>query len=404
MLTELHIENLGVIERVELTLGGGLTAVTGETGAGKTMLVEAIELLVGGRADSSMVRHGAAEARIDGRFVTADGDERVLTRVIPADGRSRAYVDGRLATVASLAEVAADIVDLHGQHAHQSLLSTATQRSALDEFGGVDLGPLRAAAGAAHRDRRRAGSARRRRASPSREIDLLRFQVDELDAAAVDDADEDTALDTEETRAGRRDRASRSSGGSGRRTRDDDGERDDSSGERRSARSTDGRPFAEHASRLRDLLAELDDVVADIRSDGESIEEAPERLAEIRERRQLLKNLRRKYGDDLAVGDGVPRRGGRPTPRARALRPASRASSTSSARWHWPSSGPQPRPSADGVARRARSSRRPSKPNCIGWPCRMLRSPSRSAITPTITPATGCSSCWRPIPGHLCCR
>ena len=145
MLTELHIENLGVIESVELTLGGGLTTVTGETGAGKTMLVEAIELLVGGRADSSMVRYGANEARIDGRFVTADGVERVLSRVIPAEGRSRAYLDGRLATVASLADVAADIVDLHGQHSHQSLLSMATQRSALDEFGHIDLGPLRAA-------------------------------------------------------------------------------------------------------------------------------------------------------------------------------------------------------------------------------------------------------------------
>ncbi len=102
MLTELHIENLGVIERVELVLGPGLTAVTGETGAGKTMVVEAIELLVGGRADSTMVRHGASEARIDGRLVRSDGSETVLTRVVPADGRSRAYVDGRLATVASL--------------------------------------------------------------------------------------------------------------------------------------------------------------------------------------------------------------------------------------------------------------------------------------------------------------
>jgi DNA repair protein RecN (Recombination protein N) len=103
VLTELHIENLGVIERVELVLGPGLTAVTGETGAGKTMVVEAIELLVGGRADSTIVRHGAAEARIDGRLVRSDGSETVLTRVVPADGRSRAYVDGRLATVASLA-------------------------------------------------------------------------------------------------------------------------------------------------------------------------------------------------------------------------------------------------------------------------------------------------------------
>ena len=94
MLTELHIEALGVIERLDLTLGTGMTAVTGETGAGKTMLVEALELLVGGRADSGIVRPGAIEARIDGRFVLGD-EEVVLTRVVPADGRSRAYVDGR---------------------------------------------------------------------------------------------------------------------------------------------------------------------------------------------------------------------------------------------------------------------------------------------------------------------
>ena len=87
MLTELHIENLGVIERASLVLGGAMTVLTGETGAGKTMLVEAIELLVGGRADATMVRAGADEARIDGRIevATATGsDEIVLTRVIPA--------------------------------------------------------------------------------------------------------------------------------------------------------------------------------------------------------------------------------------------------------------------------------------------------------------------------------
>ena len=87
VLTELHIENLGVIERVTLVIGPGLTAVTGETGAGKTMLVEALELLVGGRADVSIVRVGATEARVDGRF-DRDGDELVLSRVIPVDGRS----------------------------------------------------------------------------------------------------------------------------------------------------------------------------------------------------------------------------------------------------------------------------------------------------------------------------
>ncbi len=298
MLTELHIENLGVIDHVELTFSTGLTAVTGETGAGKTMLVEAIELLVGGRADASMVRHGADEARVDGRFVTADGIERVLTRVVPAEGRSRAYLDGRLATVAALAEVAADIVDLHGQHAHQSLLSTATQRAALDDFGDVDLGPLRAArARLTEFDAELAALGGDERAR-AREMDLLRFQVDELDAAAVVDPAEDNVLDAEETvladATAHREAASAAVSALG----DDGGARDSLSN---ALGAIDARaPFADQASRLRDLLAELDDLVAGIRIDGESIDESPARLAEIRERRQLLKNLRRKYGDDVA--------------------------------------------------------------------------------------------------------
>jgi DNA repair protein RecN (Recombination protein N) len=299
MLTELHIENLGVIERIELTLGPGLTAMTGETGAGKTMLVEAIELLVGGRADASMVRHGAAEARIDGRFVTVDGDERVLTRVIPAEGRSRAYLDGRLATVASLAEVAADIVDLHGQHAHQSLLSTATQRAALDEFGDVDLGPLRSArARLTEIDAELAALGGDER-SRAREIDLLRFQVDELDTAAVVDAGEDVALDAEETVLADATAHREAAAAAVSALADDGGARD---GLASALGALDGRaPFAEQASRIRDLLAELDDVIAEVRAGGESIDEAPQRLTEIRERRQTLKNLCRKYGDDLAA-------------------------------------------------------------------------------------------------------
>jgi DNA repair protein RecN (Recombination protein N) len=127
MLTELHIENLGVIASLDVVLGPGLTVVTGETGAGKTMLIEAISLLVGERADPSIVRPGAVEARVEGRFVVGD-DEVVLARVVPADGRSRAYVNGRLATVANLAEHAERLVDIHGQHAHQSLLSLNRRR------------------------------------------------------------------------------------------------------------------------------------------------------------------------------------------------------------------------------------------------------------------------------------
>src|ERR1700736_5360818 len=102
MLVELRVRNLGVIDDLTLLLGPGMTAITGETGAGKTLVVEAIELLVGGRAEGFLVRPGASEATVDGRFVTGgvDGDdpdqEVVISRVVPADGRSRAYLDGRM--------------------------------------------------------------------------------------------------------------------------------------------------------------------------------------------------------------------------------------------------------------------------------------------------------------------
>ena len=303
MLTELHIENLGVIERVELVLGPGLTAVTGETGAGKTMIVEAIELLVGGRADATMVRAGAAEARVDGRFVLGDGTghepghEVVLTRVVPSDGRSRAYVDGRLATAGSLAEIAEQAVDLHGQHAHQSLLGAATQRAALDRYGEVDLEPLRAARAAVTEIDAELAALGGDERSRAREIDLLRYQVDELDAAALAKVDEDTELDREEAvladavahrEAGARALAALTADGGGR----------DGVGASLMALS-DRAPYEALSNRLRDALSELDDIASELRALAEAIDEDPERLEQIRLRRQRLHDLCRKYGDDL---------------------------------------------------------------------------------------------------------
>src|SRR5205823_4587185 len=205
MLVELHVVDLGIVADLNLVLGPepGLTAITGETGAGKTLIVEAVELLVGGRADASLVRDGAAEARVEGRFVHPDtGDETVLARVVPRDGRSRAYLDGRLATVGELAEAGRALVDLHGQHAHQSLLDPAVQRGALDRYAGSPaLDPLTRyrAARAAARDldselAALGGDARAR----AREIDLLRYQATEITAAALDDPAEDVALEAEE--------------------------------------------------------------------------------------------------------------------------------------------------------------------------------------------------------------
>ncbi len=187
MLCELMVRDLGVIESLSLVLGPGMTALTGETGAGKTVLVGAIELLLGGRSDPGMVRPGAAEARVDGRFVTPDGTEHVLSRVVPVSGRTRAYLNGHPATLQSLTELGVELVDLHGQHAHQSLLGTRAQRDALDAFGGVDRAELREARAAlrAIDDELAAlgGDSRAR----LREMDLLRFQLGEIEAAGIDD-------------------------------------------------------------------------------------------------------------------------------------------------------------------------------------------------------------------------
>jgi DNA repair protein RecN (Recombination protein N) len=314
VLVELAVRDLGVIAELRLVLGPGMSVVTGETGAGKTMVVDAIELLVGGRADPALVRTGAEEAWVEGRFVrggtahdTADApDEVVIARAIPRSGRSRAYIDGRLATVTELAALGALLVDLHGQHAHQSLLHPAAQRNSLDRFAGVDLAPLRAARVAVHDlldELGRLGGDERARA---RELDLLRYQVEEIEAAGITGADEDRELEAEEDvladAAAHREAAAlalAALSGDG----DDaavDGPASASDGVGAAVAALAGRgPFAAAEERLRALAAEVADVAAELRTAGETIDEDPERLEAVRQRRHLLRELRRKYGETL---------------------------------------------------------------------------------------------------------
>lgn len=297
MLVELRVANLGVIEELSLVLGPGMTAVTGETGAGKTLVVTAIELLMGSRAEPGLVRPGATEAVVEGRFVSGDGDV-VLRRVIPAKGRSRAYIDGRMAASAELAERGAALVDLHGQHDHQSLLTSSVQRRALDRFGGVDLDPLRTARAdlaAIESSLAALGGDERERA---RELDLLRFQVTELDAAQLIDPDEDEVLaeleDLLSDAVAHREAGARAS-------EQLTGERGATDALGTAIAALDGRrPYADSAGRLRALAAELADVAAEVRDTGEAMEDDPARQDEVRARRQLLHDLGRKYGDTLA--------------------------------------------------------------------------------------------------------
>ena len=297
MLSELHIENLGVIEKLDLSIGEGLVALTGETGAGKTMLVEAIDLLVGGRADASVVRTGCEEARVEGRFVTEES-EVILCRVVPITGRSRAYINGRLATVAQLAEYGAELVDLHGQHAHQSLLGASAQRMALDHFCGVDLEPLRNARAQLTEVEALLATLGGDERARAREIDLLRFQVKEIADAGLRSANEDEDLSRSEDVLADAVAHREALYAAASALQDDDGASDVVG--RSIAAISHRETFVLFVERLKNLQAEIDDVAREMRDVAESIEEDPAKLEEVRQRRHLLVDLRRKYGESLS--------------------------------------------------------------------------------------------------------
>jgi DNA repair protein RecN (Recombination protein N) len=324
MLSELRVSQLGVIEDLTLVLGPGMTALTGETGAGKTLVVEAIELLLGGRAEGVLVRPGAREALVEGRFVvplglaargasgegaddaaeaaTAEPTEVVLSRAVPAEGRSRAYLDGRMASVGALAEVGERLVDLHGQHAHQSLLSGAAQRDALDSYARADRRPREAARAALREIDEALARAGRDGAGRSGEMELLRYQLAELSAANIAGAGEDAELEVEEERLGKA-VAHRAAA---------EAVYEDLAGEERVldlvgkavTRIAAHPPLEGLHDRLKSVAAELADVASEARAAAEALEEDPERLAEVVARRALLRDLRRKYaGPGGSLGD-----------------------------------------------------------------------------------------------------
>jgi DNA repair protein RecN (Recombination protein N) len=316
VLIELAVRDLGVIADLQLVLGEGMTALTGETGAGKTLVVEALELLVGGRAEGSLVRSGAGEAWVEGRF-ELDGEELVVARVVPADGRSRAFVNGHLVPIQELAALGARLVDLHGQHAHQSLLHPATQRAALDSFGRIDRRPLEVVRARLRRIEESLGAVGGDERARAREIELLRFQVGELDRAGLDDPDEDEALawleEALSSASAHREAAweavaallgtasSEHAGvgglGAGRSSGPPAGVAEALA----TALAAVSRrpPLAEAEERLRALWAEASELAMDLRRQAEAMEDDPGRLEEVRARRQQLAELKRKYGPTL---------------------------------------------------------------------------------------------------------
>ncbi len=296
MLSELKVSNLGVIDEATLLLRTGLTALTGETGAGKTLLVSAIDLLTGGRADATLVAPTAQEAEIEGRFINRDS-EIVVRRVISREGRSRAYINGRLATVAELAAYGSDLVDLHGQHSHQSLLKSSVQRAALDRFGEVDtthLQKLQEELQSVQSARTALGGDARNRA---REMDLLSYQVNEISEAAISNENEDEQLDELEDRLAAAD-SHRGAAASMVTQLDADSLAHDALS-KALVELQNRKPFDDLEQRLRALIVELADLVATVRDRGEAIEVNPAQLETVRQRRALLRELRRKYGATL---------------------------------------------------------------------------------------------------------
>jgi len=214
MLTQLTVSNYAIAERVELQFNKGMTALTGETGAGKSIVLDALGLAMGGRADAGAVRHGAKRADITATFDVSDIPEAVewldqheldddndciLRRVISKDGRSRAYINGQPCPLAHLKELGGLLMDIHSQHQHQSLLRKETHRKLLDEFAGIETlaTDTRTAWKAWHQTRQRLTERQQNADEAEARLQLLRYQVEELDRLALEDGEQD-ALEQEQ--------------------------------------------------------------------------------------------------------------------------------------------------------------------------------------------------------------
>ncbi|HYI45207.1 MAG TPA: DNA repair protein RecN [Actinomycetota bacterium] len=324
MLEELRVEGLGAIDKAEFSLGAGCAALTGETGAGKTLLVVALGLLTGARADRSLVREGAKAARVEGRFSVAAGDpvlewlaeqdlidetgeigEVVITRTVPADGASaKARVNGRLTTSSVLSKVGAMLVEIAGQHDQQRLGSPNVQRGLLDASAGRETVALAAEVAAVVRTGARLQqelealtTSRRER---ERELDVLRYEVTEI-SAAPPEAGETDRLKRDASRLEHAEAITKSLGTVRSLLRGERGVGELLHDARRGAEEAAEldaslRPVVD---RLETLAIEVEDIAQE--ASARDLAPDPQALAVIRDRLGLLASLKRKYGADEAA-------------------------------------------------------------------------------------------------------
>jgi DNA repair protein RecN (Recombination protein N) len=331
MLHELRVENLLLIERAELRLGPGLNALTGETGAGKTVLAHALDLLLGGKPRPGIVRPGAAEAYVEGVFalpaalreeledrLPADADEVVLARRVSAEGRTRAYLGGRSATAADLRDVGGALLSFYGQHEHRKLTLASAQLDILDGFCGPEQSERRAGCAAAYAEARAAEAAlaelQARTGARDRELDLLVWELEEIENAAPSEAEEaELAAERERLRhlEGLRGAVA---GGLGALEGDSSGDPGDYAGSSSGGAATASLADAAAAlaalqgvdpaldslaDRAQALAVEADDLAGELRRYGEGIDATPGRLDEVEERLAQFERLKRKHGGTI---------------------------------------------------------------------------------------------------------
>lgn len=326
MLLALQVRNFALIDQLELAFGPGLNVITGETGAGKSMLIDAMELVVGGRAHSDQVRTGTSQAVIDAVFALeglddvvatlatdgfdADGGQVILSREVNLSGRNLSRINGRPAATGQIRELSSLVIDIHGQHEHQSLALPARQRQVLDDFGGEPV--LRKAADVAARYRLLrdlqqqlqglSGDARDR----TQREDLIKYQLSEIEGAKLTPGEDDQLrrerhiLANAERLAAYADSAYvllyDAGGVQGRLSARDLLGRGLSELEAAAALDRRLEPYAESA---RTLVYTLDDLAVGVRRYRDEIEGDPRRLEAIQTRLELIAVLKRKYADTV---------------------------------------------------------------------------------------------------------
>ena len=304
MIRFLSVSHLAVIDRLELEFGPGLTVLTGETGAGKSILVGAVGLLVGGRASADLVRTGEENAAVQAVFERPDGREVIVRREISAQGRSRAFVDGALVTSGALREAAGALVDLHGQHEHQVLLDPAAHLDLLDEFAG--LTEERAIVADAFRSWQTARDERARFAAGEQQkasrAEFLAFQLAEIDKAAPKRGEDEELAATRQVLSNA-DRLQRLCAEAYTSLY----EGDDAALPALAATwkrvgelaALDAR-FAPYLEARDAVKSQLEDLAYFLRSYSEHIDASPARLQDIEDRLALLERLKKKHGPTLA--------------------------------------------------------------------------------------------------------